>query len=239
MLVVPPKLDEESKGLLRLIVERQAYRQRMAANIRGHGLKFLPDLDAQLRVTEELGQSLRRLAVLEDIYRELSGTDLTARILSRMERIPYPETRLELAACLALTGRAERAVASTYVRCPCEPFARLAAELHSADRTLDVSEEQRFIAFAADGSNRVQAQRYWERWLTLCLASLGRPGTPGDERAFSLGLRDRRTADLVELFVNQVLPLREAGGLAWPDMGKHGIELPAALAARLRGDAPR
>ena len=35
------QLDEESKGLLRRIVERTAYRQLMAANIRGHSLKYL------------------------------------------------------------------------------------------------------------------------------------------------------------------------------------------------------
>jgi hypothetical protein len=237
-MAVPPdgRLDEEAKGLLRLIVERQAYRQRMAANIRGHGLKFLPDLAAKLRVTEELAESLRRLATLEEIYEAIGGIDLTARVMSRMERIPYPATRLELAACLALTGRAERAVASTYARCPCQRFARLAGELQAADRTHDAGEEERFVVFAADPPNRVQAQRYWERWLTLCLQSLGRPGTPGDERAYALGLRDRRAADLVALFIEEVEPLRAAGGLDWPDLARRGVDLPRTLTQRMRGE---
>ena len=43
------RLDEESRGLLRQILERQAYRQLVAGNIRGYGLQFLPELDVKIR----------------------------------------------------------------------------------------------------------------------------------------------------------------------------------------------
>ena len=56
-----PRLDEEARGLLRQILERQAYRQLVSGNIRGFGLQFLPELDVKIRFTAELDQSLRVL----------------------------------------------------------------------------------------------------------------------------------------------------------------------------------
>ena len=67
------RLDEESRGLLRQILERQAYRQLVAGNIRGYGLQFLPELDVKIRFTAELDQSLRVLREVERIYEDLGG----------------------------------------------------------------------------------------------------------------------------------------------------------------------
>ena len=58
----PQRLDEEARGLLRQILERQTYRQIVAGNIRGHGLQFLPELDVKLRFTAELGPEPARAA---------------------------------------------------------------------------------------------------------------------------------------------------------------------------------
>ena len=52
-------IDEESKGLLRRIVERQAFRQMMLERIRGHGLKFVPEIDGQILLAQDIVHSLR------------------------------------------------------------------------------------------------------------------------------------------------------------------------------------
>src|SRR6185295_3671399 len=102
-----PELDQESQALLRRIVERQAYRQLMAANIRGHGLKFVPELEEKVLLARDLEHSLRILEQVESLYAALGGTDLSMAVRNPMDRIPYPSSRLELAVCLSLCDSAE------------------------------------------------------------------------------------------------------------------------------------
>ena len=60
--MAPKKLDEEGAAILRQILERQVYRQLMAANIRGHGLKFVPDPG-------------RKQLLVRDLHDHLSGLE--------------------------------------------------------------------------------------------------------------------------------------------------------------------
>lgn len=225
-----PPLDEEAAGLLRRILERQAYRQRMAANIRGHGLKFVAELSEKLTLSTELEHCLRLLSEVERVHSDLGGEQLEDVVRPRMERIPYPESRQELAICLALTGRAERTVARSYVDSASREFAAIARTL--AEGTAQPEAEERFAAFAGDKSNRPQAQRYWDRWMTVSLLALGRPGTRGDHRAVELGLRSKHTADVVREFLDETEPLREQCGLRLPQVEGFGVQLPEDLRSR-------
>ena len=226
------RLDEESRGLLRQILERQAYRQLVAGNIRGYGLQFLPELDVKIRFTAELDQSLRVLREVERIYEDLGGQDLYAAVRPRMERIPYPESRLELACCLALTGRAEKAAARSYLECADNNFAAVARTLAEADHRVIEDEERLFVEYASERSHRPQVQYYWDRWLVVCLLSLGRPRTTRDQRAVELGLRTQRAAEVVRGFLDDVEPLRVEAGLVMPSLDRLGVELPEDLRAR-------
>jgi len=51
-------LDEEKKQLLRMIVERLAWRQIASINMLGHCLKYIPELDTKLTVAAELDLAL-------------------------------------------------------------------------------------------------------------------------------------------------------------------------------------
>lgn len=225
-------MDEEGRGLLRQIVERQAYRQLMAANIRGHGLQFLPELDEKLRFTEELTFSLRVMREVGRIYTELGGEDLVGAVAARMERIPYPDSRLELAVCLGVTGRAEAAAARSYLESSHRDFAAVARTLLEADRTEVEAEERFYVEYCQDHGHHPQAQLYWNRWLVISLVSLGRPGTARDRRAVELGLRSRHAADVVRDFLDTVEPLRVACGLHLPSLEVMGIDLPEDLRGR-------
>src|SRR5829696_8926643 len=94
------QLDEESRNLLRRIVERQAYRQTMAANIRGHALKFVPEIAEKIALARDLESSLAVLHDVERLHARLGGSDLSDAVRLQLERIPYPTSRLELAICL-------------------------------------------------------------------------------------------------------------------------------------------
>lgn len=226
------ELDEEARVLLRQIVERQAYRQLMAVNIRGHGLQYLPSLDDKILFASELDFGLRVLHEVERIHRMLDGEDLYLRVRERMERIPYPGSRLELAVCLAVTERAERVAARSYVDSVCKEFAAVARTLVDASHAASQREEEVFVEYCSDPSNGPRAQEYWGRWLRIALLALGRPGTRGDARAVALRLRSRQCADVLREFVAEIEPLRRSCSLRMPPFDVLGVDLPADLHAR-------
>ncbi len=225
------RLDTESQTLLRRIVERLAYRQLMAANIRGHGLKFVPDLEEKIPLARDLEHSLTILHEVERLYSELGGTELALAVRSPMERIPYPTTRLELAVCLALCDRAEQVVAEGYVGSVSSSLGAIARSLLAMDRTSTKRGEELFVEFCKEAGNRPAAQQMFNRWLTITLLALGRPGTPGDARSIALKLRTKRCADSVREYLDELKPLMEACRLQLPSAAALGVELPSNLNA--------
>lgn len=225
------EIDEESRNLLRRIVERQAFRQLMAANIRAHGLKFVPELDEKLLLVQDLEQSLQILRSVEALYRTLGGADLSLAVRGQMERIPYPTSRLELAVCLALCDGAERVAGSGYVDSESRDFAAVARSLLAMDRTSTKRGEELFIQFCAEPGNRPAAQQMFNRWLAIALVSLGRPGTPGDARAVALHLRTKRCSDSVREYMESLKPFIAACHLVVPPASTLGIDLAPELVA--------
>lgn len=228
------KLDEEGRGLLRKIIERHVYRQMAAANLRGHGLAFLPDVEQKLAFVRDIEFTLQIQAELEAAYAKLDGVDLHSAVRQRMERIPYPTSRLDLAACLALIERAEFVAAQDYLECPFEDFALIARKLCAARDHVHRSEEDVFISFCVDPGQRPQAQQLFNRWLFVALTSLGRPGTTGDARAVALQLRRSSTSELASRFLRDVEPLRKSCGLAQPNYDDFGIDLPDDVRIRIK-----
>ena len=153
-------------------------------------------------------------------------TSLTPRsVRDAMERIPYPYSRLDLAVCLALVGRAERLVASTYFESKCAGMAAIARRIHDLDRTGTRMLEMQLADFCAELGNRATAQQFVNRWIAISLVAFGRPGTVGDQRSFALGLRSARVENLVERFLAEVEPWCASFGLALPDVNTLGIDL--------------
>lgn len=225
-------LGEEARALLRQILERQAYRQLMAVNIRGHGLKFLPDPQDKLSIVRDLEQGLSALERVESLYEDLGGGDLVRAVRGRMERIPYPVSRMELAACLAVCDLAERVAMESYVDSSCEELASIARSVLEHDRRGTRQGEELFVSFCEEETQRPHAQQVMSRWATIALRSLGRPSTPRDQRAVALGLRSRSCAQASLAFLDRLRPLVSACGLGMPDFAEAGLELPAGAASR-------
>jgi hypothetical protein len=225
------RLDEESQNLLRRIVERLAYRQLMAANMRGHGLKFVPEIEEKLPLVHDLDHSLRILHDVARLYASIGGSDLSLAVRSQIERIPYPTSRLELAVCLALCDLTERVVAEGYLDSASKSLAAIARSLLGMDRTSTKMGEELFVDFCQEPGNRPAAQQMFNRWLTITLLALGRPGTPGDKRSVALKLRTKHVADSVREYVDGLKPFMESCKLAMPPAATLGVELPANVAA--------
>lgn len=225
-------LNEESKALLRRIVERQAYRQLMVEKIRGHGLKYIHEVETQILLAQDIVHSLQVMLQIELLYANMGGNDLVLSVRDKMERIPYPNSRLELAICLSLCDRAERVAAESYVDCACEDFAAIALSILAMDRTSTRQGEEWFQRFANEPGNRAAAQQMFQRWLSITLAALGRPRTTGDRRAVELGLRKQSCEESVRVFLRELRPFMSACHLVLPSAASLGLDLPADIAAQ-------
>jgi hypothetical protein len=221
----PAQLDEESKGILRRIVERTAYRQLMAANIRGHGLKYVTEIDEKQQLARDIDVSLAAAGPIDALYTDIGGSGLTFAVRDLMERIPYPYSRLELAVCLALVDRTERLVAESYVESRSSGMAGIARSLIALDRAGTRRLEERLAEFCSEPGNRPTAQQFLNRWLAIAIVAFGRPGSPGDQRAVALGLRSRGAGAMAKRFLDELKPFVESLGLTLPKLDSLGVEL--------------
>ncbi|MCP3915455.1 MAG: hypothetical protein GY711_07870 [bacterium] len=225
-------IDEEAKALIRQILRSHGYRLLAIADIRGHGMKFLPGLDEKRRCVEEMRFDQTVLREMDRVYRAIDGDDLPTDVLEKIERVTYPESRLELAACLAFTGRAAVVAARSFVDSASGELAAIARTVLDAPCDAREEEERLFVEFSKEETHRPQAEQYWSRWIAASILSFGRPGTSGDRRVVELGLRSKSSSDVVRDFLDEVEPLRTASELRLPPLTGFGVELPEDLRVR-------
>jgi len=229
---VSPRHDEETRGLFKRILEGQAYRQLMLSNIRGHGIKMLPEVADKTRIAGALLTSLEQFGELEQLYRSQDFGDVVSAVRHKMERVPYPSTRMELAVCLFLCERVSWHALSAYVDSTVPEFAAIARARRAELRELNAPEDPAFAEFCADSTNRPLAQQLVNRWLSITLLSLGRPDSPGDARALELKLRSKSIATIVGEYLAGLEPFLKSCGLVAPDGASIGVELPKPRARR-------
>lgn len=227
-----PHLDEEARGLLRKIIEGQAYRQLMLANIRGHGLKYVPDVDGKLALAHALEVALVQFREVERLYASNGFGDVVSAVRGKMERVPYPSTRLELAMCLFLCERVAWHALGAYVDSVSKEFAAIARMRLEELQPRELPDDPAFVQFCGDATNCPHAQQLFNRWLAITLLSLGRPGSAGDGRAVALALRGKSVAQITREYLASLQPLLVTCGLAMPSTDALGLDAPVKAAAR-------
>jgi hypothetical protein len=199
----------------------------MAANIRGHGLKYVPEIDEKRQLARDIDASLSAAGPIETLYARIGGTELAYAVRDLMERIPYPYSRLELAVCLALVDRTERLVAESYIESRSNEMAAIARSLLDLERAGSRRLEERLAEFCAEAGNRPTAQQFLNRWLAIAIVAFGRPNSPGDQRAVALGLRSRGAGAMVKRFLDELKPFVDSLGLTIPALDSLGVEFKA------------
>jgi 1,2-phenylacetyl-CoA epoxidase catalytic subunit len=207
-------LDEESRAILRRIVEALAWRQLASINLLGHGLKFVTEHDVKKRVVGELDRALELYESVRTLYGELGWTDLESAVREKLENLPYPESRLEFGLAYYVSGLAEDVAMRAYVESSWPAFATIARR--HVEAWLQRPEPTRFQEYASEAPNRPHAQQLVERWVPLARRAFGRADSPWDEKAMKLGLKSRRAAQLDASFCERLQPLLDAGGLRLP-----------------------
>lgn len=225
------RLDEESRALLRRIIESQAARQLAAIDILGHSLRYLSDIEAMCWFADELVADVRVFREVDQLHSSLGWTGIEQVVREKRERVPFPASRQEFGLCWYLLESAERVSMGAYVDSISGEFAAVARSYIAQHSVGGRHEEERFAEFCADRTNLPHAQQMFNKWLRVTLLSLGRPGTPGDARAVQLGLRSRPVAAVVRDYLAAIQQYRQRCGLAMPDAAALGVELPPAADA--------
>lgn len=222
------RLNEEEQGLLRKILRALAYRQMMATNLRGHGFKFLVDPEGRLGLVNDMRHILEQVSRVQELYTSLGGGNIRKEAHVKMERIPYPATRFELAAFLVVSDPAERLAMESYVDSKCTELAQIARDDLATTRIATARGRALFDEFAADPAQKPLMRQVLHRWAVIVLLSLGRPGSAGDRRAVELGLRSRGVGDIVSDYLSELAPLMESCGLGREELTEAGVALPDA-----------
>ncbi len=221
-----PKLDEEAHGLLRRIVEANAWRQYMGANILGHCIKMVGDLEGKRSVLADIELCLDFYTELEEMYARLGGSNLDQAVRDRLLNVPMPKSRFELGLCRYMTDRAQRVALASYRTSRCKPFAQL-AETHLARKSaVGDAEFERMAEFCSSPANRPRAQQAFDQWLALSLLALGRPGSSGDRRVVEMELRGSSSEVFIGEYLGEMADLAKAWGLSLPKPERLPVELP-------------
>ena len=207
----PAQIDEESRALLRRIVESLAWRQLAVINILGHGLKFVTELDVKLRVVGELDRALELFQSVRALYGELGWTDLESAVRERAQDVPYPESRLEFGVAYYVSGLAEEVAMQGFVESSHAPFAAIAKK--HVEAAAQRPEPSRFIEYCSESSNRPHGQELLDRWVIAARRSFGRADSPHDARALALRLKNKRAAELDRIFCERLQPFLTSCGL--------------------------
>ena len=212
----PVQIDEESRAILRRIVESLAWRQLAVINILGHGLKFVTELDVKLRVVGELDRALELFQSVRALYGELGWTDLESAVRDRPGAVPYPESRLEFGVAYYVSGLAEEVAMQGFVESSYAPFAAIAKR--HVEAAAQRPEPTRFIEYCSEASNRPHGQELLDRWVIAARRSFGRTDSPHDAQALKLRLKNKRAADLDRIFCERLQPFLAQCGLALTKM---------------------
>ena len=227
------EMNPQYKRMVRQLLESQAYRELMAANVFGHALKFVPELKYKQLIAEHITEELEHYGEVCKLYDQLDLGDLNARMMERIERspsfVPYPKSWFELAMVQFLYDRAGRFHLSEFRNCSDRPYARIVGKILEEEEGHEGFGEKVLKDLCQHPEYRRRAQRLFNRWLPVALLSFGRPGTPGNRYCIKVGLKTRDSGEVMRDFINDIKPTMVECGLKFPPREKMGVKLPEEL----------
>ncbi len=226
-----PVSSEESQGLLRTILERQAYRQIKSVDVLGHALRFVPELTAKAALASEIEHGSRLFLEVRSLYNQLGWRGLDSIVREKIGRTPYPESRFEFELSRLLFRHAVDVGMAAYEQSQCRELGAIARSYRELVATDPLESEQTLIEYCSDPRHRPQAREWLARWMGVGLRAIGRPGTAGDERAVALGLRVGSVADVQRDYLAAVAPFLAECGLAIPSSASMGATLATSAVA--------
>ena len=225
--------DDTYRAIVKQFLESQAYREWTAAELMGHCVKFAPDLRLRKLMAEECTEELEHYEAVVQLYRKEFKRDVTEVVRTRLAAnpgiVPMPESWLETVLSLFLNDRAGGKHLAEYKICSYRPYSEIVGKILEEEAGHEGFGEWALKKLVADDASRAEAQKLFDKWLTISMRSFGRPYTEGNTYAVEHGLKQRQSDEVMREYVEDIKPTMRAVGLRFPAPEQIGLELPADL----------
>ncbi len=224
-------MTEEYRKTLLQMMESQAYRELAAAQMFGYGLRFVPDLKWIKFMTWHIREEVEHYQAVAVMYRSFTKESVEPKVNARLadKPVPFAESWFELAMAQFLYDRGGFWQLQEYENCSFEPYRKVIRKIIGEERGHQELGEKIVVELCRTGRFDDVKQPLFEKWFRLGMLSFGRPGTPGNRYAMSVGLKKRDSGEAMQDFVNDIKPAVRACGVGFPSPAQVGLECPAGL----------
>lgn len=225
------EMPEKYAETVRQMMESQAYRELAAAHLFGYGLRFVPSLKWLKFMTWHIREETEHYEAVVRMYQKFTGESVEPKVQARLEKKPLPmaESWLELAMAQFLYDRGGFWQLQEYEACSFLPYREVIGKIIKEERGHQKLGEDIVVELCQSGKVDDKKQEIFEKWLRIGLLSFGRPKTPGNEYAISVGLKKRDSGEVMQDFINDIKPAVKASGLRFPEPSRLEMELPPDL----------
>src|SRR6516164_6662020 len=223
--------DDRYAATVRQLMESQAYRELAAAQLFGHGLKFVPGIKYQKFMTWHITEEMQHYEMVVRMYTEATGESVEPIVWQRLSQRPVPlvESWFELAMAQFLYDRGGFWQLQEYEDCSFPPYREVIGKIIDEERGHQGLGERIVVELCQTGEYDEVKQPLFEQWLRLGLLSFGRPDNAGNRYAIDVGLKKRDSGEVMQDFVNDIKPALRSSGLRFPPAETLGLEMPASL----------
>jgi 1,2-phenylacetyl-CoA epoxidase catalytic subunit len=214
------------------MLRSQAWRELSAVRLFGHGLQFVPDLQALRFIGHHVEEEVDHYTAVAELYREHAGEPVEPWVESKLARDPIPmaSSYLELAVAQWLYDRGGFWQLREYTESSWEPYRRVVGGILAQEKGHQDHGEALAVPLCRAEKDRERVQRLFETWLRLGLLCLGRPHSDGNRYAIAVGLKKRDSAECLKDYVRDIAPAVRAAGLRFPARENlAGVELPSGM----------
>ena len=225
------EMDDRLSGTVRQLMESQAYRELAAAQMFGHGLKFVPSIKWQKFMVWHIREEFEHYEAVAKMYEEFTGTSVEGVTQSRLSQHPIPmaESWFELAMAQFLYDRGGFWQLKEYDKCSFVPYRKVIQKIILEEKGHQALGERIVVELCRSGQFEAQKQHDFTRWLRQGLLSFGRPNSTGNAYAIEIGLKKRDSGAVMQDFLTDIKPAVKACGLRFPTPEEMRLEVPPNL----------
>lgn len=222
------ELDERCYQTILQMMQSQAYRELLAAQLFGYGLQFVPELRWLKFMTWHIREEMEHYEDVAKMYADFTGESVEPLVHARLAQKPieFATSWYELAMAQFLYDRGGLWQLREYEECSFLPYRKTVVKIIKEEKGHQSLGERIVVELSRSGQYEALKQSVFEKWLRQGLLSFGRPHTDGARYAVEMGLRKREPAFVMQDFINDIKPAVKACGLAFPSLAAIGIEAP-------------
>ncbi len=230
-------MDEKMIATLTQMMESQAYRELVAAQMFGYGLQFVPKLKWMKFITWHITEEMSHYEAVARMYETFTGESVEMRVAARLAKrqLRFAQSWFELAMAQFLYDRGGYFQLRELSECAFVPYRSLVEKVLKEEAGHQAFGERLVVDLCKSGLFESVKQQHFETWFREGMLSFGRPDTEGDRYAVENGLKKRSAALVMQDFLNDIKPAVKTCGLRFPDPKAIGLDVGDTLDFSLEG----